>query len=313
MGEYVIVTKDLTKRFGSLVAVNRVNLRVRAGEIFGLLGPNGAGKTTTIRMICGILAPTNGEIYVLGHRMPQERRRVSRLIGYMPQRFSLYEDLTVYENLKFYAAVYGMKGREVDERIAEVLERFHLMEYRDALAGKLSGGTKQRLALATSLLHRPKLLILDEPTAGVDPPLRRAFWSYFKELNREGVTILITTHYMDEAERCDRLALMMSGRIVAQGTPGEIKRLAYGGDVVKLLLSHNDRSAVRSLVTSLPGVKEVLESRDSGSLVEVTVVVDDASRDLVAMLRELERRGVTVHSAAPSFVSLEDAFIRLLG
>ncbi|RLE55634.1 MAG: ABC transporter ATP-binding protein [Thermoprotei archaeon] len=304
-----IETIELTKVFGNFKAVDNVNLRVSRGVIFGLLGPNGAGKTTTLRMICGLLEPTRGEIYVLGHDVRRERKRVLRFIGYMPQRFSLYEDLTVYENLKFFASLYGIRGREAELRIRELLERFQLREYRNRLAGKLSGGTKQRLALAVALVHNPEILILDEPTAGVDPPLRRTFWRYFRELNREGVTILVTTHYMDEAEYCDKLALMFRGRIVAEGSPSEIKREVFGGEFVAVTLRSVDVQKAISLLEKFGSIADV---ESLGDVVKVKLLVKSAEVAVPEVVRCLEAQHITVLGCSSIHVSLEDVFVKLV-
>ncbi|HEY2736422.1 MAG TPA: ABC transporter ATP-binding protein [Polyangiales bacterium] len=218
----VIRAEHLSRRFGKLWAVRDVSLVVRRGEIFGVLGPNGAGKSTTIRMLCGILDPSGGKGSVVGYDVATESERIKQNIGYMTQRFSLYEDLTVRENLRFYASIYGLSGRLRNSRIDEVLASAGLNDRRDQLAGTLSGGWKQRVALASSTIHRPPLLFLDEPTAGVDPVSRRDFWDQIHRISAEGTTVLVTTHYMDEAERCHRLAFIFGGLLLAQGTPSEI-------------------------------------------------------------------------------------------
>jgi len=296
---------NLTKVFGGFRAVDGVTLRVEEGVIFGLLGPNGAGKTTTIRMILGLLKPTSGYVRVYGIDVERDRRSVLRITGYMPQHFSLYEDLTVEENMRLYASLYGLGRGDAEERIRELMDEFMLRDFRGRLAGKLSGGTKQRLALAVALLHRPRLLVVDEPTAGVDPPLRRYFWGKFRELKERGVTILVTTHYMDEAENCDRIALMSRGRVAAEGSPLEIKRLAYGGDIIELVTAGDPRPALDGLAAS------VLEFEGDGSYSRVRLLVPDASEALVPLTRELEGRGVRVVRAYQVPLSLEEAFIRL--
>ncbi|RSN69538.1 ABC transporter ATP-binding protein [Candidatus Korarchaeum cryptofilum] len=298
-----IEAENLTKRFGAFTAVDHINLRVRVGENFGLLGPNGAGKTTTIRMITGVIKPTEGSVRVFGIDVVKERDKAIRKIGYMPQRFSLYEDLTVEENLMLYGSLQGLRGQHLRERVNELMDRFYLREIRGRMAGRLSGGMKQRLSLAVALVHDPDLLILDEPTAGVDPPLRRRFWEHFKELNKEGKTILVTTHYMDEAENCDRLALMGGGRVIAEGTPQEIKRKAIGGELVELRVDGDLE------LKGISGLKEVLKNSDGSYL----LLVEDSSSFLPEVLRRAELAGVRVRSASPVFVSLEEAFIRLMG
>lgn len=218
----VIVAHGLTRRFGDLTAVDHIDLTVRRGEVFGFLGPNGSGKSTTLRMLCGLLTPSEGDIEVLGLRIPDEAEALKRRIGYMTQKFSLYEDLTVRENLEFLAAVHGLARRKARSRIEDMEQRYRLGELRKQLAGTLSGGQKQRLALAGSVLHEPELLLLDEPTSAVDPQSRREFWASLFELADDGATLLVSTHYMDEAERCRRLAILDRGQLVADGTPQDL-------------------------------------------------------------------------------------------
>ena len=220
--EVVIATEHLSRRFGDLVAVRDASLTVYRGEIFGVLGPNGAGKSTTIRMLCGILDPTSGTGRVVGYEIPRESEKVKARIGYMTQRFSLYEDLTVLENLRFYAGIYGVPRGQRRARVDGALERAGLENRRGQLAGTLSGGWKQRVALASATIHQPPLLFLDEPTAGVDPVSRRDFWEQIHLVASEGTTVLMTTHYMDEAERCHRLAFIFRGKVLDVGTPEEI-------------------------------------------------------------------------------------------
>jgi ABC-2 type transport system ATP-binding protein len=212
----------LRKTFGELVAVESLDLEIRRGEVFGLLGPNGSGKTTTIRMLCGLMKPSAGSATVAGCDIRTQAELLRTRIGYMSQRFGLYDDMTVQENLQFYAGVYGMRGAVRDARIAELLREAGLAPRAGQLAGHLSGGWKQRLALACATAHRPQLLFLDEPTAGVDPAARRRFWDTIHELSRGGTTVLVTTHYMDEASRCQRLAFLSRGHLIGVGTPDEI-------------------------------------------------------------------------------------------
>ncbi len=303
--------KNVTKRFEDVVAVDNVSFEVEEGELFGLLGPNGAGKTTTIRMICGLLEPTSGTIRIFGFLQPRDRIKVSRFIGYMPQRFSLYEDLTVYENMLFYASLYRVPYSVRRKRIEELLDRFLLAEFKDKLAGHLSGGTKRRLALATALVHNPPLVILDEPTSGVDPHLRYLFWKFFEELRDEGTTLLITTHYMDEAEFCERLAVMRLGKIIAMGTPREIKKMALKGELLKVTVK-SPGFPERALL-GLRNVKAFRLLERNGDQLTLALLVDDAEKDLVPVLKELEKRGVQVISISPIYVSLEDAFLSLTG
>jgi ABC-2 type transport system ATP-binding protein len=220
--EPAVRTAKLRKTFGEFVAVDGLDLEVGAGEVFGLLGPNGSGKTTTIRMLCGLVMPTSGEARVVGHDVAREPESVRRGIGYMSQKFGLYDDMTVAENLRFYAGIYGLVGRRRDERVAELLQQLDLEERAGQLTGTLSGGWKQRVALACATSHHPRMLFLDEPTAGVDPAARRRFWEIIHELARGGTTILVTTHYMDEAERCERIAFLSRGHLIALGTVEEI-------------------------------------------------------------------------------------------
>jgi len=215
-----VETHNLTRRFGAVTAVDALTLRIEQGEVFGLLGPNGSGKTTTIRMLCGLLAPSQGSALVAGIDVVVAPEQVKQRIGYMAQQVGLYEDLTVAENLDFYAGIYGF--RRATARLGEVVAFLELAERLGQLAGQLSGGWKQRLALACALIHRPALLFLDEPTAGVDPAARRRFWHTIHDLAHAGTTVLVTTHYMDEAEQCARLAMMSRGHLIALGTPAEV-------------------------------------------------------------------------------------------
>ena len=217
-----VVVHGLRKTFGTMVAVEGLDLTIHRGEVFGLLGPNGSGKTTTIRMLCGLMVPSGGSATVVGFDVVREAEQIRRRIGYMSQRFGLYDDLTVTENLTFYASIYGLHGAERRDRVAELLDELGLRERTDQLAGTLSGGWKQRLALACATAHRPAMLFLDEPTAGVDPASRRLFWQRIYALAEQGTTILVTTHYMDEAERCQRLAFLSRGKLIAVGTVAEV-------------------------------------------------------------------------------------------
>jgi ABC-2 type transport system ATP-binding protein len=228
-GHDAVVVTDLVKRFGRFTAVDGISFAVRTGEIFGFLGPNGAGKSTTIRMLCGIIAPTSGGGRVAGFDLVREPERVKQAIGYMSQRFSLYPDLTPFENVRFYLGIYDVPAAEWAERVDWVFAMTRLQEVRDRPTRELPPGWRQRLALGCALLHRPRLLFLDEPTSGVDPITRRRFWDFIRRLTAEGVTVFVTTHYMDEARHCNRVVMINAGRIVAGGTPEEIVARALPG------------------------------------------------------------------------------------
>ena len=221
--ESAVETRELVKRFGGFTAVDGVSLEIRRGEVFGFLGPNGAGKTTTIRILCGLLAPTSGRARVNGYDVAAEPERVKQSIGYMSQKFSLYDDLTVEENLEFFSMVYGVARDKREERKGYALRMAGLEKERRRMTRELAGGWKQRLALGCAVLHEPRVLFLDEPTSGVDPAARRKFWDLIYEMAESGSTVLVSTHYMDEAEYCGRLALMHRGRVVALGTPEELR------------------------------------------------------------------------------------------
>ncbi|MHA1616835.1 MAG: ABC transporter ATP-binding protein [Candidatus Njordarchaeales archaeon] len=307
---YAIETRDLVKKFGDFTAVNHLNLRIRKGEIYALLGPNGAGKTTTVRMIMGLLKPTSGEIFVDGISVVKYPEIAKKKIGYVPQFFSLYADLTVYENLDFYGRIYGLSREERVKRIRELLEIVELSAYKDFLAGNLSGGMKRRLSLAAALIHDPPILILDEPTAGVDPPLRRAFWRLFVDLKKEGKTILVTTHYMDEAEKADRIGLISRGKLVAEGTPRDIKRMVYGGDVVRIVFRSYD--TVYRSIKELPTVMKIIDHKViDKAREEIIVVVKDFGTSLPEITDFLKSSGAEPLLIEPVPVTLEDAFIAL--
>lgn len=303
MGE-IILTNGLTKRFGDVLAVNHVNLQVDTGEIFGLLGPNGSGKTTMVRMLCGLMSPSDGSAAVVGFDVASRPERVKANIGYMPQRFCLYEDHTVSENLDFFARIYGLGKDEARKRIAEILELVHLGETRDRLAGTLSGGTKQRLALACALVHRPRLLFLDEPTAGIDPQLRRVFWNHFRKLNQQGITVFVNTHYMDEASQCDRLGIMREGSLVALGTQEALRRRVTRGEGVDVLCA--DAEAAKLMLRAQTYVfSAVIEDR------WLRLVVDNAGVAIPKIIIVLERSNLTVHDVRIRELTLEDVFFGL--
>jgi len=241
---FAVETRGLTRRFGPVTAVSDLTLQIATGEVFGLLGPNGSGKTTTIRMLCGLLAPSTGTAAVAGIEVTDAPDGIKERIGYMSQRFGLYEDLTVAENMDFYGGIYGLADAGRRGRIAEVVSFLGLEARLQQLAGTLSGGWKQRLALACALMHSPTLLFLDEPTAGVDPAARRTFWQIIRGLASDGTTIIVTTHYMDEAERFDRLAFLSRGRLTAFGTPSEVKRtFGEAGSLEDIFVQLQEREA----------------------------------------------------------------------
>jgi ABC-2 type transport system ATP-binding protein len=290
----------LTKRFGNLVAVDRLDLTVNRGEVYGFLGPNGSGKSTTIRMLCGLLSPSSGDIEVLGCKIPRDAETLKRHIGYMTQRFTLYEDLTVLENLSFLAAVHEVPRRATRARIDELLKRYWLTEQRNQLAGTMSGGQRQRLALAGTVLHKPDLLFLDEPTSAVDPQSRRDFWDSLFELADTGTTLLVSTHYMDEAERCTRLAILDAGRIVADGTPRELLERLPGRTV--LVETDDPRRAQRALT----GFEGVIALAQIGTALRVLAA---QSPDLERRIDEKLRSEGLDAKVAPISPNLEDVFV----
>ncbi len=243
MTQAAVETRDLTRRFATLTAVAHLDLRIEQGEVFGLLGPNGSGKTTTIRMLCGLLEPSEGTAVVAGIDVRVAPEQVRQQIGYMCQKFGLYEDLTVAENLAFYGGIYGLRHTALASRVSEVVTFLGLQRRLGQLAGQLSGGWKQRLALGSALLHKPTVLFLDEPTAGVDPAARRDFWHTIHDLSRHGTTVIVTTHYMDEAERCGRLAMMSGGHLIALGTAAEVAAQVGGRTLEDAFIMLQERAA----------------------------------------------------------------------
>jgi ABC-2 type transport system ATP-binding protein len=304
----VVETRGLTRRFGALTAVDRVDLSIRRGEIFGCLGPNGSGKSTLMRMLLGLLAPSEGEARVLDCRMPDDAERLRPHVGYMTQRFSLYEDLTVAENLDFAAEIFGLPRRQRRQRVAAAIASAEIERYRATRAAALSGGWKQRLALAAATIHEPELLLLDEPTAGVDPQSRRRFWEKLFELASHGTTIFVSTHYMDEAHRCHRLCLLRDGRRVALGAPRALTA-ALAGRVVEISTARTDeaiaelaRSPLVASVTQLADTAHVLLARDA----------PPHERSAAELARLLSAAGMAVESSSPSDADLEDVFVAVL-
>jgi ABC-2 type transport system ATP-binding protein len=294
-----IDVEGLTKRFDDKVVVDRFALQVHQGQIYGFLGPNGSGKTTTIRMLCGLLTPDGGRGTCLGFDILRESARIKREVGYMTQRFSLYEDLSIAENLDFIGRIYGLTNRR--RRVDEALERLGLGKRRGQLAGTLSGGWKQRLALAACLLHDPRLLLLDEPTAGVDPGARREFWEHLHQLAHEGMTVLVSTHYMDEAERCHALAYIAYGKLLASGTAAEV---VAGAKLFTWAIEGEDLAAVATELRGAPGADMIVPF---GARLHVSGT--DAETLASSVSAAAARRGLRATSVDPS---LEDVFIHLM-
>ncbi|HMO59843.1 MAG TPA: ABC transporter ATP-binding protein [Roseiflexaceae bacterium] len=299
-----VETSDLTRHFGPFVAVNKVSFQVAAGEVFGFLGPNGSGKTTTIRMLCGLITPTSGSGRVLGFDIARDAEAIRRRIGYMSQKFSLYGDLSVHENLSFYADVYGVPRRERAGRIATLTRLADLGGRERILTRDLSAGWRQRLALACALVHQPQVLFLDEPTGGVDPEARRQFWDLIYELAAGGVTIFVTTHFMDEAEHCNRVAMMYDGQLVALASPAELKQHTINGHVVEIEGSLDEQAA--ALIAGLEGVHSVAPHG-----ARLHAIVDHPDRAM-AIHTMLHSTGITDAHLEPIDPSLEDVFVAIV-
>ncbi len=300
--EWAIQTHGLTKRFDGFTAVDDVDVRVKRGEIFGFLGPNGAGKTTTIRMMLGLLTPTAGTVDVLGIPVTERPREIRPRVGYMAQSFSLYDDLTVMQNLRFYGRSYGLSGSALRERIADALERTDLAGREKVRTRSLSGGWRQRLALNAAIIHRPELVFLDEPTAGVDPTSRRAFWDLLYDLVGEGVTVFVTTHYMDEAEHCHRLAFIQRGRIIVEGSPARIKQEEIEGQVLEIDCDEPNRA--RAILAEIEPLDEV--THYGAKLHAIAEGVEEMVPRITDALKEA---GLQVHAMDVIQPSLEDVFI----
>jgi ABC-2 type transport system ATP-binding protein len=299
-----IRARGITKRFGSLVAVDGVDLNVQKASVYGFLGPNGSGKSTTIRMLCGLLMPSAGEIEVLGLKIPAQAEKLRLHIGYMTQNFSLFNDLTVRENLEFLGAIQGLSRAATRVRVDELLEQFDFKDRQRQLAGTMSGGQKQRLALAGAVIHRPDLLFLDEPTSAVDPELRRDFWEKLFDLVDGGTTLLVSTHYMDEAERCHRIAILDRGRLRADGTPAELMQALAG----RCLLVHAGQPRrAQQVLTHLPGVLSVAQV---GNVLRV--LCDDGGAALQQLRDALRKAGLAAEVEAGS-PNLEDVFVASTG
>jgi ABC-2 type transport system ATP-binding protein len=300
-----VTVENLERRFGKFVAVDRISFEVAAGEIFGFLGPNGAGKSTTIRMLTGLLSPSGGTGWVGGKDIRTQGEAIKAIIGYMSQRFSLYEDLTVEENLDFYGGIYRIPPQKKAARKAWALEMAGLLGREKSLTRELAGGWRQRLALGAAIMHEPRILFLDEPTSGVDPISRRNFWILIRSLAHQGVTVFVTTHYMDEAEFCDRLALIYRGRLIALGTPDELKRDHMPEDVLEAAV---DRPV--DALEALADEPAVREAALYGALLHV--VVARAPEDGPTVRARLQRAGIRVDRLEKILPSLEDVFVSLI-
>ncbi len=295
----------LTKSFDSFVAVDRISFSVRRGEIFGFLGPNGAGKSTTIRMLCGLLLPSDGEAWVGDLDIATQSEQIKRKIGYMSQKFSLYDDLTVEQNINFFSGIYGVPREKRPERKEYVLSMAGLGEKRTTLTRMLSGGWKQRLALGCAILHEPSILFLDEPTSGVDPIARRVFWHWIHQLSDSGHTVFVSTHYMDEAEFCHRVALMYGGRIIALGAPAELKRNLESRKLLAL-----DSSDPIASMKALEHAEGVYEAAAFGS--SLHIVVEDPDTAMLHIRAALDRSGIAIRRLEAIEPSMEDVFVALI-
>jgi ABC-2 type transport system ATP-binding protein len=299
-----VETHDLVKRFGDFLAVDHVSLQVPRGEIFGFLGPNGAGKSTTIRILCGLLEPSEGQASVAGYDVRTQSEQIKRHIGYMSQRFSLYDDLTVEENIDFFSGIYGVPGQRRPERKAYVLRMAGLMEQRSTMTRLLAGGWKQRLALGCAILHEPPILFLDEPTSGVDPIARRSFWELIYQLSAAGHTIFVSTHYMDEAEYCHRIALMYRGKVIALGAPAFLKRS------LQAHILHLESSDVLGSMTAMENQPGIVEAAVFGSGLHVTV--QDPSSAISQIRSLLDARHISISQIEPIQPSMEDVFVAMI-
>lgn len=309
--ENVIEVKNLVKKFGSFTAVDNLSFAVPRGQIFGFLGPNGSGKTTTIRMLLGLLPPSAGTALVLGHDVRRQALSIRARLGYMSQKFTLYDDLTVEENLTFYGRGYGLYNRRLRDRMAYVLNMADLKGREHLTPPKLSGGWRQRLALGVAILHEPDIVFLDEPTAGVDPLSRRTFWDLLYQISAQGTTIFVTTHYMDEAEHCENLGFIYQGRLIAQGAPSDIKAVHLPGEVVQITPAHP--AAVLDLLKTAHRAGQLGDSLDVSLYgAQIHVTTRDAAITQTRVLSTLENADEPYSEVDVTPPSLEDAFIRLV-
>jgi ABC-2 type transport system ATP-binding protein len=306
MSEFAVVLKDVVKRFGDFVAVDHISMEINSGEIFGFLGPNGAGKSTTIRMLCGLLMPTSGKGWVHGLDILTQSEAIKAKLGYMSQRFSLYDDLRVEENMAFFGGIYGLAGQTCQKRSEEVLSLTGLTERRRFLTRELPSGLKQRLALGCALLHEPPIIFLDEPTSGVDPGTRRNFWDLIYTLADDGVTVFVTTHYMEEAEYCNRIGLIDHGQLIALGSPAELKSKRLAGTIYEI-----ETNDVLTAVETLAHAKGILDAAVFGRTLHVRVERGiDAERYVPAFLGSA---GLLISAMKPIEPTLEDVFVALVG
>jgi ABC-type multidrug transport system ATPase subunit len=305
--QLAISAENLVRRFGDFVAVNGVSFRVEKGEIFGFLGPNGSGKTTVIKMLTGLLPLSGGQAFVQGIDVRKDAETVRENIGYMSQNFSLYSDLTVLENLKFYGRIYGLSPERLRQRMDDIIQLNGLGPYINRLSAQLSGGWKQRLALGCAMLHEPKLIFLDEPTAGIDPVARRQLWDLLFELSGHGITFFVTTHYMDEAERCSHVAYIYYGRIIADGTPNELKQLpeVTPAGTYRVEITTPEVTRALRIARTISGIKSATIFGES-----IHALIDDHF-DLEHLREQLEKSGIVVAEIRPLGPSLEDVFVEL--
>jgi ABC-2 type transport system ATP-binding protein len=300
-----VSVRSLEKKFGAFTAVNRIDFDVKRGEIFGFLGPNGAGKSTTIRMLCGIITPTSGAGTVGGFDIMKDQEKIKQNIGYMSQKFSLYDDLTVEENINFYGGIYKLSKQDLKDRKEKIIKLAGIEAFRNNPTKTLSGGWKQRLALGCSLIHQPRIIFLDEPTSGVDPITRANFWSIIKDLAKQGVTTFVTTHYMDEAENCDRMTLIYKGTIIAMGTPEEMKTEIMKSEIIQIFVDEPER-----WTEDLSKIEGVEEAALFGSAIHV--VSPSAEKTIPLIKNMFEKEGLKDYRAAKIKASLEDVFVSLI-
>jgi len=305
MADIAVSVQSLEKKFGAFVAVNKISFEVKRGEIFGFLGPNGAGKSTTIRMLCGIITPTSGSGRVGGFDINKQQEEIKQYIGYMSQKFSLYDDLTVEENINFYGGIYKIPQAKLKARKEEIIKLADIEPFRNRLTKTLSGGWKQRLALGCAIIHEPKIIFLDEPTSGVDPITRNNFWAIIKDMAKSGVTVFVTTHYMDEAENCDRMTLIYRGSIIAMGTPKEMKTDFMKNDVLEIDIPESE-----SWMERLKSLKVVKEAALFGNSIHAVVLDSkEAIPEIKKLFTQGNARDFSVIRIEPT---LEDVFVSLI-